>query len=178
MEIVPVSSAHPLWDAVWRLYVDSFPEWERRREEAHARAAQDSRLHLEAAVDGDRLLGLLFWWEQDAMVYVEHLAVDPTRRGQNIGSALLGDLLRRYAEKQVILEIDPPQDEVSQRRLRFYEHIGFKANDQTFWHTSYAVGGRRHPLILLSWPGVMTPEEQERFLHFIRTVVLSYVSEG
>ncbi|MFQ7502317.1 MAG: GNAT family N-acetyltransferase [Alistipes finegoldii] len=75
---------------------------------------------------GDEFIGILFHWGADGYRYVEHLAVSPALRGQNMGSAALSAFCRKVG--RVILEIDPPVDDISIRRLHFYERLGFVAN--------------------------------------------------
>ena len=50
----------------------------------------------------------------------------PEMRGRGCGAQALSLLGER--KKTVILEIDPPNDEVSVRRKAFYERAGYRAN--------------------------------------------------
>ena len=83
MKIIP--SGNKLWEQVWRLYVDSFPEWERRRISSHSRASEDDDFHTYISIENGNLQGLVFYWEHDSVIYVEHLAVNPLMRGKGIG---------------------------------------------------------------------------------------------
>jgi GNAT superfamily N-acetyltransferase len=180
MEFIDVAPGHPLWDAVWRLYIESFPPHERRQAPSHARASADPRFRSVAAVerkasgeDGE-LLALLFWWQGPGFVFVEHIAVNPAIRGRNIGSQVLQWLIDNSGADKVILEIDPPVDEVSCKRLHFYERLGFVADPTPYFHNSYAEGGQRHPLVLLCRPALLTRPEFEVFIGYILGVVLAY----
>ncbi len=170
-----------LWSQAWKLYEESFPPYERRLPEDHLRAMQDGEFHCQVAVRrgengaAPALLALFFYWEHGPMVYIEHIAVDPALRGQNIGSTLLGQFLARHVESTTILEIDPPVDEVAQRRLRFYRHQGFASNDYEYFHPSYGTGPV-HPLTILSYPRAITRTEFDGFLRYMREKVLSYTA--
>ena len=168
-----------LWNQAWKLYETSFPVHERRREEDHLRAMQESEFHCTAAVRrGENgapptLLALFFYWEHGPMIYIEHLAVDPALRGQNIGSALLSHFLANHVESTTLLEIEPPTDETTRRRLRFYRRLGFVVNDYEYIHPSYGTGPA-HPLTILSYPQAITREAFDRFLDYMQTKVLTY----
>lgn len=171
-----------LWDQAWNLYETSFPAHERRRKEDHLRAMQEeSEFHCIIAVrrgengTAPTLLALLYYWEHGSMIYIEHLAVDPALRGQNIGSALLGQFLANHVDSTSLLEIEPPTDETTQRRLRFYRHLGFVVNDYEYLHPSYGTGPT-HPLTILSYPHAVTQGEFDRFLNYMQTKVLTYTA--
>lgn len=128
-----------------------------------------------AVADDGTFEGLLFFWLYDQAVYVEHLAVRPEMRGRNIGSRLVEELAERYPNRTVILEIDPPEDEISCRRKGFYERLGFKANGcYRYVHPSYLVGEQAHPhdLVLMSYPAQLTDEQTEDFVKFMASHVL------
>lgn len=62
-------------------------------------------------MEEDHLLGELLCWETQEFIYVEHLCILPQLRGQHCGSRAL-ELLEQRG-KPVILEIDPPIDDIS-----------------------------------------------------------------
>lgn len=62
-------------------------------------------------------------WETETFIYVEHFFILPHLRGHACGSRALALLGGRG--KTVILEIDPPADDVSLRRRGFYERAAF-----------------------------------------------------
>ena len=51
-------------------------------------------------------------------VYVEYLAVDPDIRGGGIGARILSQL-RDGVRKPVVLEVEPPFNELAKRRIQF-----------------------------------------------------------
>ena len=76
--------------------------------------------------------------------------------------------------KTVILEIDPPVDDISIRRLHFYERLGFVANPYQYIHPSFRKPFTPHRLVLMSYPGAITYEEARSFADFVREAVLRY----
>ncbi len=176
MEIIKViPSENKLWEQVWRLYIDSFPEWERRRISSHSRASEDNNFHTYIAIENGNLLGLLFYWEYKSTIYVEHLAVNPLMRGKNIGSQILKDLIEENPNYTFILEIDPPIDDISIRRKIFYERIGFRANDFDYFHPSYSKNGKPHELKIMSYPNNLSDEQFEKFKEYMANRVMKYI---
>lgn len=132
-----------------------------------------ARLHAESVWDGDLFVGLVFWWLADeGCAYLEHLAVEPVLRGHNYGARILHDLCRRAG--RVILEIDPPEDEISRRRRGFYERNGFVYNEYDYIHPSYLRPPQPHRLMVMSYPEAISPAEFEAFRTFARGVAVEY----
>lgn len=178
MKLEKVDSSHPKWSEIWRVYEQSFPTKERRSARAHACAQTDSDFTTVAAFDSDgNFAALLFYWEYDNTVYVEHLAVNPVMRGRNVGSRLMSDFLASVAPRTVVLEIEPPEDEMSRRRKKFYQRLGMVACDFDYVHPSFASGenARPHPLVLMSYPEALTSEQYDRFVEYMRKRVLRYI---
>ena len=95
------------------------------------------------------------------LFYVEHFAVNTQMRGSGIGSRLLADFCKD--KPLALLEIDPPQDEISQRRLRFYERLGFVQNPYSHRHPPYRRGFEAHPLCVMTWPRAASRQEYDGF---------------
>ena len=140
------------WAEAWALYEASFPDCERWD-------------------GGDEFIGILFHWNAGDYRYVEHLAVSPRLRGQNMGSKALAAFCQG---RRVILEIDPPEDEISVRRQHFYQRLGFVANPYAYIHPSFRRPFHPHRLVLMSYPEALTYEEARGFADFIRERVLRY----
>lgn len=176
MEIITITpSENKLWEQVWRLYVDSFPEWERRRISSHGRASDDDDFHTYIAIENGNLQGLIFYWEYDSTIYVEHLAVNPLLRGKSIGSHIIAGLIEENPDFTIILEIDPPVDDISKRRLKFYERLGFVENDVDYVHPSYTKNGKPHELRILSYPELLSSDELEKFRDYMANRVMKYI---
>lgn len=119
-----IGASHPLFEASFTLYEASFPPNERRTREDHLRALQDADFFPLGAVEDGKLLADMFLWETEDFCYLEHFAVQPSLRGHGTGSTILRQLLTQ--DKPLILEIEPPDDEITCRRKRFYERNGLR----------------------------------------------------
>ncbi len=163
------------WNSVWSLYEESFPVAERRKMEDHLLACTDERFFPLSAWDGGRLAGLLFFWEWKGYRYLEHLAVAAPLRGQGFGSEMLRYL--RDSEHTIILEIDPLVNELSVRRLQFYERAGFTLTPYRFLHLPYRLEAQPQELLILSYPQMITKEAHTDFLRFVNEEVIRYCEQ-
>ena len=154
------------WSSVWKLYEESFPEAERRKKEDHLRACTDERFFPLSVWEGNELIGLLFFWEWDTYRYLEHLAVNPSLRGQGHGSQMLRFL--RDSEHAIILEVDPLVNELSVRRLQFYERAGYTLTPFRFVHLPYRLDAEEQELLILSYPRMISKEQHATFFALLR----------
>jgi len=70
-------------------------------------------------------------WNLDKFVFIEHFALSHHLRGKGMGS----NVLRSFIDKKkcpIVLEVEPPVDSISRRRIQFYERLGF-----TLFHWKY-----------------------------------------
>lgn len=172
LQFIPFTSpADRGWAKAMEIYRRSFPYKEQRSEEDHIRALADPAFRAEGIWRGDEFVGILYYWHTDEWDYVEHLAICASLRGQNLGSEVFGTFCR---DRRIILEIDPPVDEISIRRLHFYRRLGFVENPHEYIHPSYRQPFEPHRLVLLSRPTPLTDDEARRFADFIRETVLRY----
>ena len=160
------------WSEVWKLYEESFPVAERRKAEDHLSACNDNRFFPLSVWDGNQLIGLMFFWEWDNYRYLEHLAVNPDLRGHGYGTQLLNYL--RESKHTIILEIDPLINELSVRRLQFYERSGFTLTPYRFVHLPYQLDGIKQELLILSYPKMISKEQHNHFLEFLGEEVIKY----
>ena len=166
------STADTGWDEAMTLYEQAFPYPERWPLAGYRRALRDPLFEADGIWVGERFAGLLFHWQGPACRYLEHLAVAPAWRGRDLGSRVLQAFCRRAG--RVILEIDPPEDEISLRRQRFYERNGFITNPYLYIHPSFRRPFQPHRLVLMSYPTPLERKEAEGFEAFVLREVLRY----
>lgn len=128
--------ADPYFKQVWNLYESAFPDLEKRTLKKHTEALADKRFKPNVYLDEkDNVLGLCFGWEFSEFIYLEHLAVNPNFRNKGIGSEIITEF--KQSIKPVILEIEPPSDEITTRRLMFYKRNNFIETEYTFKQLKY-----------------------------------------
>lgn len=158
-------ASHAMYHEAMALYRESFPAHELRESASQERILHDPAYHFNLAYDGGTFAGLALCWEQEAFIYVEHLCILPQLRGRAYGSAVLA--LLAAEGKSIILEIDPPVDDISIRRQGFYERNGFSVNPYAHVHPPYHAGNHGHELVVISHPGVLTRDEYDGFARYL-----------
>lgn len=179
MQLIDLRKASgELFNKSLELYKTSFPTFEIRSESSLRNALTDTEYNPKVAIDNEgNLMAIIFFWLHGDLLYIEHLAVDIELRGQNIGTRLLDTITEQYADKTIILEIDPPVDEISIRRLGFYERAGFVSNGYEFIHPSFTKGSEAHPhkLILMTYGKHLTENGFSAFKHYLFETPLKYI---
>ena len=85
----------------------------------------DSKLVL-VALEGDEIVGLVIGTFDNDVGYCYRLAVEESRRREGVGSALVGELQRRFAERN-ITRVMVPLDIHNEAALPLYRALGFGA---------------------------------------------------
>lgn len=150
MELTIIKTDHPHYAFVENLYLSAFPENERRPVDAQRRNVDTNplfRCYLLTG-DGGRPIGFITLWCPDGFYYAEHFAIDPSLRNGGWGSRVVRQLLREL-ELPVVLEAEVPADDLSRRRIAFYERQGFRIWDKDYVQPPYRPGGESLPLYLM-----------------------------
>ena len=162
------SQAHPLYADAINLYRISFPLHEQREEASQSEILSNPAYHFEVICDYDRFIGEILYWDIGDFYYIEHFCVEPSVRNQHYGQRILAELQKR----PLILEIDPPVDDMAKRRKGFYERCGFVENPYPHAHPPYHKGNISHNLVVMSSPGILTAEEYDIFSQKLQNVVM------
>lgn len=165
-----VSNDDPYYVDAMNLYAISFPYHEQREAASQASIMSDPAYHFDMIFDEDRFVGIILNWQTDSFVYVEHFCIMPDLRGQGYGKRAL-ELLAAQG-KTVILEIDPPVDDVSIRRKGFYESAGYMENPFTHVHPPYHRDHKGHELVVMSSPNALTEAFYQEFNAYLCSVVM------
>lgn len=166
-----LSAQDALFPEAFALYEASFPAHERRRWPQQAALMPHSLYHFDVIVSSGVLVGIVLYWAGTDHAYVEHFAVHPAMRGRAMGSRILSAFCARHP--LVVLEIDPPVDDIAQRRERFYQRLGFLSNPYPHVHPAYRQEYPPHPLVVLSHPRALTAAEYETFARALQEVVMN-----
>lgn len=165
------STGSPLFVRGMELYGISFPEHEQREPDSQGQIMSHPDYRFNLIFDGNLFIGLMLCWETEFFIYVEHFCIFPDLRNNSYGARAL-DLLSEQG-KTVILEIDPPIDDISMRRKGFYVRSGFVANPYFHAHPPYRKGYSPHNLVVMSNPVELSRNEYERFNNYIAETVMS-----
>ena len=127
------------FDALFSLMEKSFPADEHRGRTAQRALFADSDYAVYGIKDGADVKAFISTWRFDDFVYIEHFAVNPSCRNNGVGKKMLNDLIERLG-KPVCLEVEPPVNGITRRRIGFYERNGFFLNTYPYEQPPMAAG--------------------------------------
>lgn len=115
------------FDEVYQIMKESFPESEMRSFEGQKNLLTKNNYKIIPKYDESKknLIAFIAAWEFDDFVFIEHLAVTNKMCGQGIGGKFLREYIKSCKNKRLVLEVEPPYGDVSKRRIKFYERLGF-----------------------------------------------------
>lgn len=172
MEIKRIThTSDPLYEKALALYQISFPAHEQREPLSQQQILQHSDYHFDTVCDGGEFVGEILYWDIGGAFYIEHFCVLPAMRNRHYGQRIL----HAYQKTPLILEIDPPADDISLRRKGFYERCGFVENPYAHIHPPYHSGNAGHELVVMSSPKMLRPDEYEKFRCYLQGVVMKNV---
>lgn len=172
------STNHPDWPTIWRIYEASFPAGERRKLDGQEAIIGIPNYFLELWRNDEKtVVGFTATWIYEKFRFLEHFAVDSALRSAGYGKRILTEWMRRPGPV-ILLEIDPPTDEISRRRCGFYKRLGYLDNDFEHSHPSYQDGTGKVPLVLMSYPKTIDEELRREFVRRQCDEMLAHLKSG
>lgn len=153
------------------LYKNSFPLHEQRHSISQKEILNHKDYHFNLIYDKTHFIGIILYWETQNFIYIEHFCIHPEIRHQKYGSQVL-ELINQKG-KTVILEIDPPMNEISKRRKTFYEKVQYQANEFKHIHPPYHKEYTGHTLVVMSYPHPLSENEYDTFYQYLRKTVMN-----
>lgn len=98
----------------------------------------------------DKVCAFLVFWKFKDFNFIEHFAVDDSLRGKGIGTKLL----KKYLDNNnnlTVLEVELPEDEISTRRIKYYERMGMELNEYDYLQPPLQKGKPLLPLKIMSY---------------------------
>ncbi len=161
---------HTMYTRALQLYRISFPHHEQREAYSQKKILKDEEYNFSLIYDENIFIGLVLYWETENFIYIEHFCILPEMRNKQYGQKALADLAKQ--NKTLILEIDPPVDDISVRRKGFYERCGFKENYFSHIHPPYHKDCEGHKLVVMSCPEKITQDIFDDFSMYLKDRVM------
>ena len=165
------NTEHPLYQKAMELYRISFPSHEQRESNSQVQILSQEAYHLDVVCNEGKFIGEVLYWEVAEFLYIEHFCILPSMRNKHYGQKVL----KAMQKKSLILEIDPPLDEMAVRRKGFYERCGFVENPYRHVHPPYHAENHGHNLVIMSFPRMLTADEYKHFNHYLQDTVMKSV---
>ena len=152
---------------VFALMREAFPKNEYRNYERQKALIENPYYKIIPYFGSDKnLIAFAAIWDFQSFKFVEHIAVGKQCRGMGIGSKIMQDIIEN-ANSEVILEIEPPNNETSIKRLHFYEKLGFKLNDYEYFQPPLNENDKPIPLKIMSYSQKISEQKFEEFKNTI-----------
>lgn len=94
--------------------------------------------------------GFLTAWDFNDFIYLEHFAIDEAARNGGIGGKALKQFLAS-CRVPIVLEVEIPTDDLSKRRIGFYERLGFQLDTHLYYQPPYRQGGPTLEMRLMTY---------------------------
>lgn len=146
------------WSSFVDTYTSSFPLDEQRPTGSIAQLlTSEERFTAMVLLDkNNSFVGILTTWTFDTFIYIEHFALHLALRSQGYGSIALQTFIQ-HNTLPIILEVEPPTDTLTQRRVSFYERCGLRLYDYPYIQPPYTPELSEVPLCLMGTLPQETP---------------------
>jgi ribosomal protein S18 acetylase RimI-like enzyme len=158
------------FEAIKNLYLTAFPPNERRELDELKKQIYNENCNVNLIFAGEKIAGFVILWNFTDFVFPEHFAIEPGLRGLGTGEKTLSEIISLY-QKTVILETELPADEISRRRIGFYERNGFHLLERQYFQPSYDGIKPEVEMKLMCSSANISPEKLEKYIQQIREKV-------
>lgn len=150
IKIQRIHTSHEHYPFVEALMQTAFPLQERRNADLQ-REYTDRKtcFHCHAILEEDVPIGLLTLWELEDFHYIEHFAIHEQCRNKGYGQQVLS-LLKENIKGMIVLEAEEPADDITRRRIGFYQRQGFVLQNVPYQQPPYRKGDEWYPMKLMT----------------------------
>ncbi|AZK47540.1 GNAT family N-acetyltransferase [Paenibacillus lentus] len=147
------------FEHIFALMEASFPTSERRSYAGQKELLADPHYRLITETNSNnQVIAFMAVWEFPSFRFIEHIAVDPNTRGSGIGGKIMASYIEE-SSKPILLEVEYPDTDIAERRIGFYERLGFRLNPFDYVQPPLQEGETYLPLIIMSYPQILSEEE-------------------
>lgn len=148
------------FDHIFALMDEAFPDVEMRTYEGQKALLSKQNYKILIQYDGGCIESMMALWEFPHFIFIEHFAICKQKRGYGIGSLCLEEFLRDV-QKPVILEVEPACDDITKKRISFYERRGFHLHTYSYMQPPLRKDKGGCPLQIMSYPNALTLQQFE-----------------
>lgn len=162
------------FEQIFKIMDESFPDNEMRtKEKLYQLITTNDRCNIicfGGCDDDSGISGFLVVWELDEFVFIENFATTQAMRGQGLGGALLDFIVANY-KKDIVLEVELPVNDITSRRIGFYQRHDFILSDFDYLMPPLREGDDFLPLKIMSYKKTFTKESFEAYKEQIYNIV-------
>lgn len=165
------------FDEIYPILEEAFPVEELREKERQEALLDKPQYRLFGIKNEcDVLQGAIAMWDFEDFIYIEHFVIKPSFRNGGFGGKKLREIIA-WAGRPVVLEVEVPTDEMTKRRIGFYERHGFFFNEYPYLQPPMRMGQGRLPLRLMTMPERISQDVYERYKRMIHRIVYNFEEE-
>lgn len=159
------------FERIYELMADAFPQSELRTKDDQMSLLNRKNYKIHVYKKDGKIAAFIAAWELEGMDFVEHFAVDKKYRGHGLGADLMKAYINQAGSGLVILEVEPPENEVAVRRINFYNRLGFHLNDFPYMQPAMQKGQKPIPLKIMSYPFPIDEDNLKRCIRIFKSHV-------
>jgi len=168
MNLVNIIGKHnPYLTTIQALYENSFPLVERRMWPEFMKVMEDEKVAVSAIINEEQFAGFIVWWQLEEWCFIEHLALEVEQRGKGLGSLLIREFIAK-SRNHLVLETELPLNEVSKKRLKFYENVGLYKAPFTYFQPTYRIGGISLEMLLMTSIPIIEKDQFKQLAQLIK----------
>lgn len=161
------------FDEIFPLLEAAFPVTELRIKEDQRSLLKEEVYRLYGVRKDGCFAAVFATWEIDDFLYIEHFAVRGDCRNGGYGGTLLDRLLEEKG-RPMVLEVEVPEDELTRRRVGFYERHGLVYNEYPYLQPPLRKGNALLPLRFMTYPSAVDEQTYERYKKQMYQIVYQY----
>lgn len=130
----------------------------------------NARFQNNIILDNEVPIGCISYWDFDDFYYIEHFAISPDFRNGGYGKKVL-EYINEHIAHPIVLEVELPENEMSKRRIGFYERIGYELIKEEYFQPPYRKQDSNLPMFLM----IYDKHKQKREIEHIKRTLYKYV---
>ena len=135
---------------VEQLMHTAFPQEERRDTLQQREYSDNNPLFCSNIIlEDEKPIGMISYWKMKDFFYIEHFAIDTTLRNGGYGKRVL-EAIKQELHGPIVLEVEEPTDEMSTRRINFYNRLDFILHEKPYMQPPYRKGDSGLPMFLMT----------------------------
>ena len=137
------------FDEIYKILENSFEPFLHRGYERQKKLLNHEKYNVITYEENGKILGFLsYWYLDENTLFVEHFAVNPEKRGSEMGKSLFNDFLKLVGDK--ILVVEQPHTEIDKKRIKLYENFGLIFHENEYYQPIYNEGDSKTRLHIMS----------------------------
>lgn len=138
------------FDKMYSIMKDSFPDDEYRPYDEQKKLHDNEvyKIYIMKTNLGE-ISAFIALWEFSDFLFIEHFAVEKSHRNNGLGSLIIKEICD-LSSKMMCLEVEPPENEISKRRIEFYRRNGLHLNTYPYIQPTISNGKKPVPLMIMT----------------------------